>query len=385
MTLKTCLVTSQYPPQLGGVGHSASRVARLLAGAGLEVHVVAFQKHPEPLPLDECIATTPEDGVLVHRVSVFHPPAGAEAEVLTRSNREMFQALELLERRHRYDALHGFFLYPGAFIAGLVGRLHRVKVIASIRGNDVGKYAFDPHRHAFVRSALENADAVTSVATSLIELADRLLAPISGRARTILNSIDPARLAPRERPGLALSGTVIGSTGLFRYKKGLVHLFKALESLDGGLDYTLLMAGDYFGPEDREAHARALERHGLAARAVVTGRIPPERMGDYLRLYDIVVYPSLFSEGCPISMLEAMALGRTVIASRVAAIPEIIRDRENGLLVEPGSSSEIAAAIRELVREPALAARLGEGARRTALAMTEEREAGQWSEVYASL
>jgi glycosyltransferase involved in cell wall biosynthesis len=383
--LRTCLVTSQYPPQLGGVGHSASRVARLLHGAGLEVHVVAFQKHPEPLPLDECIEDREEGGILVHRVKVFHDPAGAETDVLTRSNREMFQALEHLQKRHGFAVLHGFFLYPAGFIAGLVGRLHGVKVIASIRGNDVGKYAFDPLRHAFVRSALENADAVTSVATSLLELADRAIAPIGARGRTILNSIDPTRLAERERPALPLSGTVIGSSGLFRYKKGLVHLIKALGELNGGLDYTLLLAGDWFGPEDRDVHARLLERHGLTGRTVVTGRIPPERMGDYLRLYDIMVYPSLFSEGCPISLLEAMALGRTVIASRVAAIPEIVRDRENGLLVEPGSASEIAAAIRELVREPALAARLGEGARRTALAMTAEREASQWGEVYEAL
>lgn len=385
MTHRTCLVTSQYPPQMGGVGHSAARVAGLLAGSGLDVHVAAFQKCAEPVPLDEAIVTSREGDVLVHRVNVFHAPGALESETLTRSNREMFQALDHLMRRHRYAVLHGFFLYPAAYIAGIVGRMHGARVIASIRGNDVGKYAFDPLRAGFVRSALENADVVTSVATSLISLADHALAPIAPRSRTILNSIDPARLEPRERPVLPLAGTVIGSTGLFRYKKGLVHLFKALASLDGGLDYTLLMAGDYFAPEDREAHTRALERHGLTARTVMTGRIPPERMGDYLRLFDVVVYPSLFSEGCPISLLEAMALGRAVIASRVAAIPEIIRDRENGLLVEPGSSSEIAAAVLELVREPALAARLGEGARRTALELNGEREARQWSEVYASL
>ena len=379
------LVTSQYPPQLGGVGHSAARVARLLARGGRDVHVVAFQKHPEAVALDEAITTTLEGDVLVHRVLVHHPPGGSEAEVLTRSNREMFQALDLLTRRYGYAVLHGFFLYPGAYIAGIVGRLHRARVIASIRGNDVGKYAFDPLRQGFVRSAIENADAVTSVATSLLELADRALAPLRGRGRTILNSIDPKRLAARERPELPLEGVVIGSSGLFRYKKGLVHLFKALESLNGGVDYTLLMAGDWFGAEDRETLTREIERHGLAPRTRVTGRIAPERMGDYLRLFDIMVFPSLFSEGCPISMLEAMALGRPIIASRVAAIPEILRHGENGLLVEPGSSHEIAGAIRRLAGDPELARRIGEGARTTALAMDPDHEAEQWSEVYAAL
>jgi len=378
------LVTSQYPPQVGGVGHSAARVARLLARSGRDVHVVAFQKHAEAVALDEAITSTREGDVLVHRVLVHHPPGASEAEALTRANREMFQALDHLMRRHDYAVLHGFFLYPGAYIAGIVGRLHGAKVIASIRGNDVGKYAFDPLRQGFVRAALENADAVTSVATSLLELADRALAPLRGRGRTILNSIDPQRLAPRERPALPLQGVVIGSSGLFRYKKGLVHLFKALESLNGGLDYTLLMAGDWFGAEDRDTLTREIERHGLAARTRVTGRIAPERMGDYLRLFDIMVFPSLFSEGCPISMLEAMALGRPIIASRVAAIPEILRHGENGLLVEPGSSREIADAIRQLVRDPGLARRIGEGAHATALTMSPDHEASQWQQVYGA-
>jgi glycosyltransferase involved in cell wall biosynthesis len=383
--MKIALVTSQFPPQVGGVGHSAARVARLLARSGHDVHVVAFQKHAESVPLDEAITSTREGELLVHRVLVHHPPGVSEAEVLTKSNREMFQALDLLARRHGYAVLHGFFLYPGAYIAGIVGRLHGARVIASIRGNDVGKYAFDPLRQGFVRSAIEHADAVTSVATSLLELADRALAPLAGRGRTILNSIDPARLAPRERPVLPLQGTVIGSSGLFRYKKGLVHLFKALASLNGGLDYTLLMAGDWFGPEDRDTLTREIEQNGLAARTRVTGRIAPERMGDYLRLFDIMVFPSLFSEGCPISMLEAMALGRPIVASRVAAIPEILRHGENGLLVEPGSSSEIADAIRRLVEDPLLAQRIGDGARATALTMNLDHEAAQWSEVYAAL
>ena len=379
------LVTSQYPPQVGGVGHSAARVARLLARDGQDVHVIAFQKHTESLPLDDAITSSREGDVLVHRVLVHHPTGCSEAETLTRSNREMFQALDRLTRRYGYGVLHGFFLYPAAYIAGIVGRMHGTRVIASIRGNDVGKYAFDPLRQGFVRSALENADAVTSVATSLLELADRALVPLHGRGRTILNSIDPQRLAARERPDLALHGLVLGSSGLFRYKKGIVHLFRALQSLNGDVEYTLLMAGDGFGAEDREMLDREIEAHGLAARTRLTGRIPPERMGDYLRLFDIMVFPSLFSEGCPVSMLEAMALGRAIIASRVAAIPEILRDGENGLLVEPGSPGEIADAIRRLAGDAGLRKALGEGARTTALAMDLDHEAGQWAQVYAAL
>jgi len=385
MSIKTCLVTGQYPPQVGGVGHSAYRVANLLAGRGLQVHVVALQKHPAPLPFDESFVSAQEGEVLVHRVKVFHPSemaSSSETEILTRYNREMFHALEHFQRRYQYDVLHAFFLYPAGFIAGLVGRLHGVKTIMSIRGNDIGKYAFDPLRLPFIRSALENADYVTSVATSLTELADRAITPIMGKSKTILNSVDASRLRPQTRPALDLKGTVIGSSGLFRYKKGLLYLFKALGSLNGKFEYTILLAGDYFKEEDRQPHLQYLQKYDLSERTIVTGKIPPGKMVDYLQLFDILVFPSLFSEGCPLSMLEGMAMKKAIIGSRAGAIPEIIRDRENGLLVNPGSAEEIVSAIAELVDNPLLRDRLAENAAQTARELTPEREFREWMEVY---
>ena len=386
MTLRIALVTGQYPPQIGGVGQSAQRVAHLLAGAGMACDVVVFEKHPEAIPLDEAITTSGDGPVRVHRVRVHHPATGdgraGEAETLTRYNREMYQALDHLQRRHGYQLLHGFFLYPGGFIATQVGSVAGVPTLVSIRGNDVGKYAFDPLRRPFVAAALERAHAVTSVATSLAVFADRTLVPIAHKTRTILNSVDPAALAPRSRPDLGTRGLVIGTAGLLRYKKGLHSFFRALAGLNGRFDYTVLLAGDYFAAEDREPHERALAACGLTDRTVLTGRIPAERMGDYLQLFDILAFPSLFSEGCPRSMLEAMALGKPVIGARSGAIPEIVRHEENGLLVDPGGTEELGAAIARLASSPETRARLGAEAARTARALSPERELEQWLETY---
>ena len=390
MNLTTCIVTNQYPPQIGGVGHSACRVANMLAHAGMSVHVVVLQKHGTPLPMDEGISSVSESGVLVHRVKVYHPnrehdACMSEAEILTRYNREVFHVLEHLQRRYHYEVLHAFFLYPAGFIAGLIGRLYDVKVIVSIRGNDLGKYTFDPLRLPFIRTALENADYVTSVATSLLDLASRALTPLVGKARTILNSVDTTRLRPQTRPVLQLHGTVIGANGLFRYKKGLLYLFKALASLERRCHYTLLLAGDYFKEEDQRSHTQYLQDYCLRDRTIVTGKIPPDHIADYLQLLDIMVFPSLFSEGCPLALLEGMAMGKPVIGSRAGAMPEIIRDRENGLLVNPGSAEEIADAIMTLIESPALRQRLAENAAATARAMTPERELREWREVYETV
>ena len=209
------LVTGQYPPEVGGVGQSAQRVARILAGAGFGVDVVVFLKRPTAVPLDESIVTTREGAITVHRVMVHRPPSGVgepneESEALTRYNREMFHALDHLQARERWDALHGFFLYPGGYIAGQVARMHGIPSIASIRGNDVGKFAFDPHRAPFVKAALDLADAVTSVATSLTTFADRTITPIAAKSATILNSVETAARADGPAPELGLSGAVIG-------------------------------------------------------------------------------------------------------------------------------------------------------------------------------
>jgi glycosyltransferase involved in cell wall biosynthesis len=83
-------------------------------------------------------------------------------------------------------------------------------------------------------------------------------------------------------------------------------------------------------------------------------------------------------------LIEAMALGKAVIGSRAGAIPEVVRDGENGRLVDPGDSRALARVIAELGGDPGLRARLGASARQTALAMTGELESAQWLGVYAA-
>lgn len=388
--VKTCIVTGQYPPQIGGVGHSANRVANLLANNGLEVHVVNFIKHPVPVPFDEAWESTQEGPVLVHRIKVWNPSSQpdnqlSETTVMTRYHREMFDALRHFQEKYQYDVLHSFFLFPAGFITGLVARMHGVKHITSIRGNDVGKYAFDPLRMPMVKSCLENADFVTSVATSMIELADRGITPIANRAKTIINSINFKHLAPNGTPAIEKRGLAIGSIGLFRYKKGIVYLSKALGQLRDQFEFTFLLAGDYFKEEDREPHLSYFRENGLEDRTIVTGKIPHKDIANYLQFFDILVFPSLFSEGCPLSMLEGMAMGKPVIGTRCGAIPEVIRDRENGLLVSPGSAAELAAAISELAGDEALRKKFGEKAAETVQYFSQEKEVGEWLSVYRNL
>jgi glycosyltransferase involved in cell wall biosynthesis len=389
---RICLLTNQYPPAVGGVGNSAQRIARLLAETDLEVHVLHLAKSSEPLHLGEAIDTVREERLWVHRARVWHPdwrgtdgePARGEAEVLTRYNREMFEVATALQRRFEFELLHGFFLYPAGYIATLVARTHGVPSIVSIRGNDVGKYMFDPLRAGFVATSLRNADRVTSVARSLAVAADAALSPIEDKSRVILNSIDPELAQEFERPQLPLRGVVIGSAGLFRYKKGLIYLFEALAALRDR-EFTLLLIGDYFGDDDREVHQAQIERFGLADRVVLTGRLSRSELLAHLPLLDIAVFPSLFAEGCPNSLLESMLKGRAIVASRTGAIPELLTDGEDGLLVDPGASEPIERALRRLIDAPDLRRRLGHGASRRVRELHPSREREAWLALYHEL
>ncbi|QDS97620.1 glycosyltransferase family 4 protein [Adhaeretor mobilis] len=139
----------------------------------------------------------------------------------------------------------------------------------------------------------------------------------------------------------------LGMAALFRPRKGVEVLLEALASVRStGLDIRLRAIGPFETP-DYEAEVKALaEQLGVTDAIHWTGfvtDIPAE-----LALIDVSVLPSLFGEGLPMVVLEAMAAGVPVIASRVEGVPEAIRHRQDGLLVEPGSVSQLALAIEEL-------------------------------------
>jgi glycosyltransferase involved in cell wall biosynthesis len=111
----------------------------------------------------------------------------------------------------------------------------------------------------------------------------------------------------------------------------------------------------------REELTGLIERRGLREMVFFTGWRPDALA--IVSLMDILVHPSL-SEGFGRAVLEGMALGKAVIASRVGGLRELIEDDVNGLLVEPGNPSMIAAGLRRLLADRSFREDMGEEARR---------------------
>jgi glycosyltransferase involved in cell wall biosynthesis len=212
---------------------------------------------------------------------------------------------------------------------------------------------------------LARAAAVIAVSESLARDtlargfdADRLFVVPNGVARR--EPRGPRRSADRD--------WVLGAVALFRPRKGTEALLEALARLRAaGLSVRLRAVGGFETPryENRLKH-RATEL-GLAEAVEWVGFT--RNVDDELRQMDLFVLPSFFGEGLPMVVLEAMAAGVPVVASRVEGVPEVIRDQRDGLLVEPGDADALAAAVRRFIGGQAD----WEAVRHSALARQSER------------
>lgn len=132
-----------------------------------------------------------------------------------------------------------------------------------------------------------------------------------------------------------------------------------------GIEVDCAIVGD--GPLRREAE-QWIARHGLTDRVRLLGNLPQHEVARLLGQTDIFVLPSIIApdgqmDGIPVSLMEAMAAGKPVVASALSGIPELVRDEVSGLLVDAAYPQRIASAIRRLIEEPALRERLGTSAR----------------------
>jgi glycosyltransferase involved in cell wall biosynthesis len=176
---------------------------------------------------------------------------------------------------------------------------------------------------------------------------------------TDLERFDPARRRPE--PGL------IVSVGRLVPKKGFSVLVDALSrAADGGLDFHCEVYGG--GPMRAELEAR-VRRHRLGNRLSFHGARPMDDIvAAYSRAMVFVLAPAVLNDGdrdgIPNVLVEAMAAGVPVVSTNVSGIPELIVDGECGLLVEPANEEALAAAIRRVLEDPGLAARLASAGRR---------------------
>jgi glycosyltransferase involved in cell wall biosynthesis len=194
------------------------------------------------------------------------------------------------------------------------------------------------------RISLARASALIAVSQSLGEYI-RARAPRGAVVAVVPNGVPCRRPWPVRTE--AHEPWTIGAVALFRPRKGMEILLDALAMLrSAGLPVRLRAVGDFETPDYRHEVLNRVERLGLKGAIDWTGFT--QDVDAELDRMDTFVLPSLFGEGLPMVVLEAMAAGVPIVATRVEGTPEAIRDGQDGLIVPPGDAAALAAAIHRI-------------------------------------
>jgi glycosyltransferase involved in cell wall biosynthesis len=192
-----------------------------------------------------------------------------------------------------------------------------------------------------------------------------LMARLGVKARRIFSiptGVSLTRFAPREPNrelraslGIPAEAFIIGCMAVLRSWKGHLYLLEALHQLRAaGCPAYLVLVGE--GPY-RGVIEEKIAALGLGAQVLLPGY--QERVEDWFALMDAVALASYAHEGVPQSLLQALAMAKPVVGTRVGGIPEVVVPEETGLLVPPRDAADLAGALERLRAEPRLAGELG--------------------------
>jgi glycosyltransferase involved in cell wall biosynthesis len=277
-------------------------------------------------------------------------------------------------RAHRIDIVHCFDFYSNA-VGVPAGRLtRRPVVIASQR--DLGNLR-SPFEQKVQRAMLGLAHhvVVNSPAVAARVRAHGNIA--AGRLTLLRNGVDLARFSAGPAPGARPTMT-IGALANLRPEKGLESLVRAAATVRLRYpDTRFAIWGE--GPQ-RPVLEQLIDRLGLAGALELKGRTEAPEAA--LHALDVLVMPSL-SEASSNALIEAMAAGRAIVATRVGGNPDLVEDEVSGLLVPPDDPDALAKALLRLIERPALAGELAARARERAVAEFDlERMIGRFETFY---
>src|ERR1051326_3395643 len=208
------------------------------------------------------------------------------------------------------------------------------------------------------RMALKKFNALAAVSDAVAHRLRAFGVPAE-KIKTIANGIDVKTFERAQPlPLLRAEGSkVVGVVARLDLQKGFEYLLQAARELCQTFpDLRIVIAGD---GADRNAIEDLIQQYGLQSSVILAGQ--QSNMPAVYAAMDIFVLPSL-NEGLPMTVLEAMAASKPVIATRVGAIPDVIQDGENGLLVAPKDSEGLRNAIASLLADPERRRRLGDQA-----------------------
>lgn len=236
----------------------------------------------------------------------------------------------------RWDCLFGSWGYPDAVAVAAIARLTGRPMIAKVHGSDVNVFTQEPARRRQICWALGRSAHVVAVSQALATRLEEL--GVDGRRIAVLyNGVDPSRFYPVPQPqarrelGYAEEDRIILFVGNVQASKGCMELVQAFAKLRQRVPrLKLVFVGA--GPQQK-ALASECSTLGMAGDVTFAGRLAHDQIVRWFGAADVFCLPS-HAEGVPNVVLEAMACGTPVVATRVGGIPEVL-PAYAGVMVPP--------------------------------------------------
>lgn len=231
-----------------------------------------------------------------------------------------------------------------------------------------------------LRRALLSADWVTCKTETMLEQARQLTPEIGCRSSIIQNGVSIPALVPKPLPMLCPRVLCLGRLDS---QKGFDLAVEAWPSIVARFPQSrLTIAGD--GPE-RPALERRIAELGLTQTIELVGWVAPDSVPSLINSATLVVMPSRW-EGFPSVGLQAAAMARPIVATRVGGLRDIVADKDTGILVKPGDSVALGEAIVSLLDNAGLVVKMGEeGRRRVQKLFGWEQCVGRYDALYRQL
>lgn len=383
--MKILFFNYEYPPLGGGAGNATAWIMKEFSRMpGIEVDVVTSSLDSEYHL--ESIGNT----IRIHKL-----PIGKRENALNHQSQmellkytwEAYWFSRRLMKEQKFDMSHSFFSVPCGFISLLLRYQYKLPYIISLRGSDVPGYS---DRFSFlytfikplVVSIWKRSHAV--IANSVVLKILALKSAPSQKIDIIYNGVDTKRFYPNESNNVSDNFTVLCASRLSQ-RKGFRYAIDAFAQLIKKYPQIRMVIAGGEGDAETELKQQVKDLH-LEDLVTFTGNYIPD--DTVPRLYyqdaDVFVFPS-FNEGMSNNMLEAMACGLPIVMTPTGGAQELVRDGENGFIINFADADDIAEKVERLILDRGLARQMGKRSADIANGMSWENVAKQYLEVYRNV
>lgn len=364
--MKILFWTEGFWPCLGGIETQALLFIKAMQERGHQCLVIAQKEFPAVK--DEEIY----QGIPIHRFDF-------KGVILNRgivTFGSVKKSLEELLSKFRPDIVHvNTCIGPGVIVFSMLRSLFLAPVVLTIHSPHYGNGVF-----LTVGRICSQADRIGCVSKWVIHETEKHLPQIKEKLRLIYNGLPLFEIPPTP---LCFSPPVLLILGRLAPEKGFKSAIEAVSLLrKNGCLAKLIIAGDGI---DRPALHCLVKELGLDDAVEFTGSLQRDEIPHVINRASLVLIPSYF-ESFGLVALEAMQMGRPVIASNIGGLPEIITDSGLGCLVPPKDPEALRRAIQDLLNQPQKAIAMGKRARQYAMEnFTMRQNATHYEQLYREL